>query len=477
MIDSSNFSLQSSLEANYLNIELRENMKIDETAFNVIRGDCPDFLIPFHFMNINDKRVLKYKLINAISLQYSSLTLSKELFTEMYYSLLTPYIEGRDWFLDYHSLCIDPAYVYLSKDMTKAYFIYIPERSCRNSDEEILRFFQNVLSHTVVTDESSFMVRLYQYFSRGNVTLTELYKMVQEEKKNQKGAGHTVLPKPEIRAERPVPVQPNISGKAAPVIPMPAEKPAVEALLNAEKPEKTKKKHFFGKDPVTEEKKPDNAAEFQIDSFNDDEVMAALFDDGKNKKKKIKEKAPKKVKEKSGGLFKSKAKPAEPMKEPEQKPAYDSAGASYMPKPAQPYGGLQPQSFNMAMPDTEDDVTEIAGGDMIQTEGFLELISSPLPGAPARISLGFEKPFITLGRVSSNTVKPDILFDSNFRKIGRMHARIEKKGDDFYVIDLGSSNHTFLNGQMLAPNQAYPLTNGSELSFTASEPVRYRVNL
>ena len=37
-----NFTLQSSLEANYLNVQLQEPMRLDEIAIRVIKQDCPD---------------------------------------------------------------------------------------------------------------------------------------------------------------------------------------------------------------------------------------------------------------------------------------------------------------------------------------------------------------------------------------------------------------------------------------------------
>lgn len=46
------FSLQSTLEANFLNVILPENPEIDEIAEKVIREDKPDFLISYRDVNI-----------------------------------------------------------------------------------------------------------------------------------------------------------------------------------------------------------------------------------------------------------------------------------------------------------------------------------------------------------------------------------------------------------------------------------------
>ena len=52
-MNSANFSVQSSLEANFLNIQLEEPINIDEIAMKTINNDCPDFLIPFQLLEVN----------------------------------------------------------------------------------------------------------------------------------------------------------------------------------------------------------------------------------------------------------------------------------------------------------------------------------------------------------------------------------------------------------------------------------------
>ena len=114
---------------------------------------------------------------------------------------------------------------------------------------------------------------------------------------------------------------------------------------------------------------------------------------------------------------------------------------------------------------------------MLSADAFLELIDSPIAGAPFRIELDFETSYITIGRRSSDEIQPDVAFGREFLRIGRRHARIEKRDGHYHVIDLGSANHTLLDGQVLIPNQPYALKDGGELTFTDSRPVRYRIHL
>lgn len=516
-----NFDLQSSLDANYLNISMDEDAVLDEIAMKVMKTDCPDFLIPFHMVNMNDTVTLKYKLVNAIALEYAGMTMQKDNFIEMYMALVTPFIKAKEWLLDYHYLCINPSYVYLNKTATEVYYIYVPERTFRNTDEDIFHYLQNVLNSVSIIDDSAFLVQLYQYFNKGNVTLIDLYKMLQNEKNKIMGRASVsrAIPQPvsvqsvveQQVAAKPMVVQPAPVQKIA-VEPPKAELPLKGNSVSAEQnnvaasletePAKGKEKSkkggkLFGK--ASEEKQDDffaslSAADnsFEDALSSDDEVMNMLFGDKKKEKKvkekKVKEKQVKekpaketKVKEKQS-LFKKKTVDA-PEVSPEVPYTPAAAGNQAMrvnPVSANPYEPvLQPSDYICAQQDfmMSGETTEIFEDNSAYIGGFLQLVESPIPGAPRRISLAFDKPYITIGRTSSDAVKADVLFGSEFRRIGRMHARIEKRNDAYYVIDLGSANHTLLNGQILIPNNPYLLQNGAELAFTVSQPVKYKVNI
>ncbi|MEY8524328.1 FHA domain-containing protein [Lachnospiraceae bacterium 38-10] len=482
MIDSSIFNLQSSLEANYLNIPLEGSAELDNIAIKVLEDECPDFLIPFSLIYRNENGILKYKLVNAVALEYSNLTLSKKKFVEMYLNLLTPFLVGKDWFLDYHSICIDKSYVYLDRELTKASFIYIPEKSYHNTDDEIFNFFKEVLNNVTVTGDNSFLVKLYQYFNRGDVTLADLYLLVKEE--NRKLGNFATVKKEEQQrtAERKATPEVNFSGNNKQQrIEMPVQRQMISAPVS-EQEEKGKKRGLFRGSDKKKKNSGNNdilqgAVSLEPDPYNsDDEVIRALFGEDKKKRKEKKEKQPKRVKEKTSagekgkGFLGRKSIPA-----PQQGQSSVNSLSPNMPQPSQNFA--QRSSPAGYMPVMRNEATEIYDDNMQMSGGYLELTGEAVSGAPDRIELRFEKPFITLGRISTDSVKPDVAFGSELKRIGRMHARIEKNGENFYIIDLGSANHTSINGEIMIPNYPYILKNGDEVAFATSRPVRYRVNL
>lgn len=75
----------------------------------------------------------------------------------------------------------------------------------------------------------------------------------------------------------------------------------------------------------------------------------------------------------------------------------------------------------------------------------------------------------TVGRISEEqSVMPDIdLTPYNAYKNGvsRLHAVIKKGASQVTLMDLGSSNGTYLNGTRLTPERDYPIQHGSIISF------------
>ncbi len=554
-MNSEKFVLQNSLEANYLNIRLEADDRLDETAVKVIRQDCPDFLIPFRIVSVNEETDLKYRLINTVALEYAEMTLPKVLFVQLYLNLLEPFVKGKDWFLDYHNFCVDTRYVYVDKHTYQVFYLYVPVHSFRSTDQEILDFFQNVFMNIMISDDKDFQVRLFRFFGGGHVTLAGLYRLMMEEKESSASRVQPGMPQlseprpgpqsvfqqpvasptgPQSMLQQPVPSPTGPQSMfqqpvASPTGPQPAFQQPVpsptgpQSAFQQPVPSPTASQSMFrqpaepwpvkpgeekaGVQGRKKEKKqaqekapvpmPPTGAAYGEDN-SDDEVVQALF--GSNKKgRKEKPSAESKKAEKEqnrkrqdekghgglGGLFGGKKKQ---KNDPAggQGPEQGAQLIGSAPFPAGqsqvPYGNNPPAAVDYASLYGRggfgaDETEVLAEDDVAAGVPWLELIDYSQPGAPQKIELNFAKPYITIGRMSSDEKIPDVAFPGEFKRIGRQHARIERRGSDFFVIDLGSANHTMVNGQVLAPNQPYRLQDGMELAFTVSRPVRYRVHM
>ena len=84
------------------------------------------------------------------------------------------------------------------------------------------------------------------------------------------------------------------------------------------------------------------------------------------------------------------------------------------------------------------------------------------------ISLAERKEF-TVGRVSDGqSVMPDIdltPYSAYENGVSRLHAVIKKSNNNISLMDLGSSNGTYLNGTRLTPERDYALQHSNIISF------------
>ncbi len=70
--------------------------------------------------------------------------------------------------------------------------------------------------------------------------------------------------------------------------------------------------------------------------------------------------------------------------------------------------------------------------------------------------------------VGKDPMKSDFCVTDN-TAISRCHMKIMRRGVAYVVMDLGSTNYTYLNGERLRPNEEYPLKNGDGIKAADEE--------
>ena len=77
-----------------------------------------------------------------------------------------------------------------------------------------------------------------------------------------------------------------------------------------------------------------------------------------------------------------------------------------------------------------------------------------------RNSVVLMKDSYLIGKLKAKT---DIWIDDE--AISRIHAKIQKEGEEYYLYDMNSTNGTFLNGRRLGVNEKVPLHIADEITF------------
>jgi hypothetical protein len=74
---------------------------------------------------------------------------------------------------------------------------------------------------------------------------------------------------------------------------------------------------------------------------------------------------------------------------------------------------------------------------------------------------------VRIGRADAEqNYRPDLDLGSD-DAISRRHAEIRRRGNQFFLVDLGSTNGTQLNGEPITPNVEMPLRDGGEIRLGA----------
>jgi hypothetical protein len=93
-------------------------------------------------------------------------------------------------------------------------------------------------------------------------------------------------------------------------------------------------------------------------------------------------------------------------------------------------------------------------------------ISFYVEGYEAPIDVRRESEFV-LGRRVTGTLDETLVdlrpFGGYEKGVSRRHARIHKTKDGYEIVDLGSTNGTWLNQFLLLPDKVYPLESGTQI--------------
>lgn len=171
----------------------------------------------------------------------------------------------------------------------------------------------------------------------------------------------------------------------------------------------------------------------------------------------------------------------QPMQQPMQ-PAFQGGTTNLnnaMPEPVQPVPvpGMGQVSLQKGMPDAMQAQPAASKGTTVlrpsgNVSGPATTVLSPnsarksfLMRVKTHQRMQIEKNLVRIGR---DTGGLDFNVTDN-TNVGHTHANIVRHGDDFYLVDLHSLNHTYLNEVELEGGKEYPLTDGDRFTCADEE--------
>lgn len=443
--------------------------RLDEIAVNVIRQDCPPFLLALYQMQIDDSIELRYEMEGGIRLAYMPRHMRKKEFKELLTNMIAPFRDCADWLLDYHGIYLDANYIMVDKhNSSTVRYVYFPYASMYNSDEKILQFFRDFIMEVDISDDPAYTTKLWRSIKGSGSALTNLNNILWMDDGMSEASYVPSSEKSQVPTDRQPASPAAVSQPAPSAVPAPSRQDAAPIQAPAAAVSQPAVSSAVKKAP------------------EQNNIMSALGGElfGDDKKKKEKEKKPKTDKKSGtflGGILNNN------KKKEKEAPAIQGMGIGTGAAPAgDPAAAPQPAMYQM--PDhqssqSDNDVTVLVyddymgyGNAAMENKVVLILEGKPVGPVPERIELDLSKGYATVGRFNkSGEACADFNFDLSLTYIGRTHLRFEKSGNQIFVIDLDSKNHTWLNGVELVPNHRYEVNRGDIISITQKYQLSYRI--
>lgn len=446
----------------FLVYTMEEDEVLDGTSLGMLENNRIKGVLPLQYSQKDAQRYIKYNVSAKVSLsQYLKGVVNKARLVWIMSSLADAVMNAEAYMLEASAFLWDKEYIFVDAGTAEACLVCIPEEGRLNSKVDLEEFFRRVVMG--VTFDSSencdYVAKLIGFFnSNANFSLSEFSRTLKEIGNGSGNApeGARVGSEPAVRGPMIMPVL----GKTVETG-FTGQRSAEAGRLAEERPEKVEAvppdislpgggSIPGGSSVSVKSKEPAEKKGFSL--FKNIAPKGKADKQDKENRHNKKEKQDKKGKKKADNIFSGMSIPGQGMSSNDDRTEVLDDRTEIL-----------------------DDETEILGQDIVPGI-WLELLNAAMPGVTPRIDLNFGKPFITLGRLSSDENQLDIAFPRELKKIGRQHARIERRGSEFYVVDLGSANHTMLDDRILTPNQPYLLKEGMELAFTTSKLVSYRVH-
>lgn len=512
----------------YTRLSVPEDGQVDWIALNVIKQDCPDFLLPVKVMEIDGEQEVRYELLDGIRLSYSGLSMNRKDFNALLCNMLMPFRTCSDWFLDYHNLLLDNDHILIGRSGYAIKYLYIPTAEYAQSDTQIKEYFMDLILRAEIPDDQHYAMELLRILKSDNANLMTLLDFVMRDTNAGQGAESQAIQEQTLQgqtfqgqnlqgqnlqgqnlqgwAEPKVSFQPGQTDRAADAS---AKKEAsVKKTADELRKEKTPASEPARKSGASIGARPGQTTSEFGKSDVQSKLAGNLFGDGEEEEDK---KNPKEGRHKGGLFDRLKGKPKEePGQERGKKgktaantnpepPAMfgERAAGGHMPPPPFPgQGGRQIQAGVSAQGNQggrqapagfpgqtgsygyeAEDVTDIMS--YIKEDNNilrLRLIDSVGYNCPGMIEIDLQKGFATVGRLDkSGNAQSDFCFDSSLSFISRRHFRVEKEGSQWVIIDLNSGNGTFVNEEALAPNIRHPLRSGDMILLSRKQRLKYQV--
>lgn len=473
-----NFEYENQGTTTFLTYTARSNQKLDNVGIGMLSNNSIPGVLPIVITQVDDLLYLRYNVSSKITLQnYLSGMVSQKKLVNTFISICDAYESSEEYMLESELFVRDTNYIFVDVSSGKVSMAYLPLLDYK-SEVDLGVFFKQIV-FGITYDLSGGNQHIGEIINFINTTpnfslkefRAKLYEISvdhapKEQKPETKPAAHTNTPA--VPRQMPNEAQPQQAPAQKETPPAPEVPPqTVKQPLNTG--EDTKPKPAAGMDvppspAAKEEPKKKNAGPKKS-------IFGKLFGGSGEKPEKAKEPIPAKSK--------IPATPSKPVTvpgvhKPVQNPEPERSEAFAQVVPKQPdWSGKQAETVQKNYGGTtvlsQAPLTTVLSGNAAETT----LLNQNQPQQP--------QPMLIRNKNGERTVITSRIFHigtersfvdywvSDNPAVSRSHADIIYENGKYFIQDNGSTNHTYLNGEMISSNQMYPISSGARITLADEE--------
>lgn len=471
------FTFETSGNNTFLVYTIQEEDTLDTMTLGMVSNNRIPGISPVLYTQMNRDRFLKYNVTAKVTVkQFFSGIVNKRRLLGVFSSVAAALAAAEEYMIDSGCLLLDTDYIYADVSSCRAEIICLPVAR-ETGTVDVGLFFKNIMFSTQFdqTENCDYVARIINHLNSATVFVVDDFVQLLEELQG--------MPK----AESPTPqFQPQPQPSAAPQVKAMAQpQPPAPASGKQGHPEETMPGGGNGgfsvpkqgnAGDVAEVRQPDASPSRKVNSQRQDapvqpaaerEMSIFYLLQHYNRENAAAYKAQKEARKKGGKA--NTPVPGSGFVVPGQQPEQPPVRQPAQPQPEQPPAG-QPALHFPADDNFGDTVVMGADGygeDTVvigrtlaasSTKPYLRRISNN-----ERILL--DKPVFHIGKERSYV---DYCISGN-ATISRSHADIVNRNGQFFVVDNNSTNHTYVNGEMISSNTEIPLSHGTKIRLSNEE--------
>lgn len=497
-----NFTYETQGANTYMVYEFQDTDTIDTLSLGMLTNNRIEGFAPVLFTQMDVKKYIKYNISSKVPVeQYFTGVVNKKRLLGVFSSILSAMLMAEEYMLVPSSLLLEPNNIYVDVSTSEAVLICLPVSVEEEGTIDFISFFRNIMFTTQFdqTENCDYLARIINYlnlptsFSLGGFKkLVEelLGSQVVEEPKVIHTVSQPVAPPTPQLVAASVPQHPAPQSVASPVPqlvvqPVPTHaSPMVQEVIQPtnNNPQKSIKEGMQMQIPAQ--------AGFAVPGMEQTtggkkEKISKKEKTKKDKSKKEREKSEKEKSEKEKDKEKSEKKSWFSFGKGKKKEEIPSDIVSVPGQPnitgtisvPMPQGYLQPSMQPMVGTGMNFGETTVLGGAGVGETTVLGMGQpNNLPQQPHLLRrennerIPINKPVFRMGKEKSYVD----YFIGNNTAISRSHATIITKGEEYFIIDTNSTNHTYVDGGMIMSNTEHPLHHGGIIHL-ANEEFEFKV--